>query len=86
LVSQYAEEPPVKACDNSSGKRQWAMPEIAASQLVSLSAWLLKCQNPGEICGDLLNLAADKWAARWDSLMRKSFLLMQSLRSFVTIP
>jgi hypothetical protein len=62
------------------------MPEIAASQLVSLSAWLLKWQNPGEVCSDLLSLAAEKWATRWDSLMRRFLLLMQSLRSFVTAP
>ena len=76
----------MKACDDSSGKRQRAMPEIAASQLMSLSAWLLKCQNPGEICGDLLRLAGEKWAEQWSSWMRRFLLVMQSLRSLVTAP
>jgi hypothetical protein len=62
------------------------MPEMAASQLVSLSAWLLKWQNPGEVCGDLLSLAAENWAARWHSLMRRFLPLMQSLRRFVAVP
>jgi hypothetical protein len=36
------------------------VPETAASLLVSLSAQLLKWQNPGEACGDLLRVIVAK--------------------------
>jgi hypothetical protein len=48
----------VKAFDNSSGKWPLATPEVATSLLVSLSAQLLKWQNPAEGCGDLLQVIA----------------------------
>jgi len=42
------------------------VPEIATSLLVSLSAQLLKWQNPGEACGDLLQVITAKcsWLLR----------------------
>ena len=48
----------MKAFDNSSGKWPVAMPEIATFLLVSLSAQLLRWQNPGEACGELLQIIA----------------------------
>jgi len=53
-----------------------SVPEIAASLLVSLSARLLKWQNPGEACGDLLQLSALKW----HESIRKILGLIQVLR------
>jgi len=83
---RFVEELPVKASDKSSGKWRRAVPEIAASLLVNLSARLLQWQNPGEVCGDLLQLAGEKWATGWDTLRRKLLLIAQSLRDLVTAP
>jgi hypothetical protein len=55
------------------------VPETAASLLVSLSAQLLKWQNPGEACGDLLRLIV----AKHQEVKRKSLLLTSNLRSSV---
>jgi hypothetical protein len=56
----------VKAFDNSSGKWLASMPEMATSLLVSLSARLLKWQNPAEGFDDLLRLVTVKsgWLTR----------------------
>ena len=66
----------MKAFDNASGKWPMSVPEIAASLLVNLSAHLLKWQNPGEACGDLLQPIAVKW----HESIRKILRLMHILR------
>jgi hypothetical protein len=55
------------------------VPETAASLLVNLSAQLLKWQNPGQACGDLLQAIV----AKHHEVTRKSLLLASSLRSSV---
>jgi len=67
----------VKAFDNSSGEWPVATPEIATSLLVSLSAQLLKWQNPGEACGDLLQIIVVKCSG----LARRFFARARGLRS-----
>lgn len=76
----------MKVFDNTSGKRSIArlvparlVPATAASLLVSLSAQLLKWQNPGEACGVLLQAIV----AKQQEVTRKCLLLASNLRSSV---
>jgi hypothetical protein len=52
--------------------------EIATSLLVSLSAQFLKWQNPGEACGELLQVIA----VNYGGLARRFFARALSLRSY----
>jgi hypothetical protein len=69
----------VKAFDNARGKWRAHVPEIATSLLVSLSARLLKWQNPGEACGDLLQVVVVERRRVSDRIA----VLAHMLRSFV---
>jgi hypothetical protein len=70
----------VKVFDDARGKWRVRVPEVAASLLVSLSARLLRWQNPGEAYGDLVQILA----AKCRELPRRFSLLARSLRSYAT--
>ena len=65
----------MKAFDNSSGKWRVLVPGIAASLLVSLSAHLLKWQNPAAVCGDLLQPLVAKCGQHTQTFSAQTYIL-----------